>query len=108
MSRRRRRSPKRHTVHTQNARYSISQYSRGTRGTPPESTASKSWIEKWEREREKYIRLGIPLSKLRERIIRHKASLILSREFGEDPEAFKERRGLKEYYEWDLNLINKN
>ena len=62
--------------------------------------ASESWIAKWEAELEKYKRLNIPLSRLKERIISHKASLILGREFGEDVESYLERRGLTDYYEW--------
>lgn len=63
---------------------------------------SETWIEKWEVERLKYERLGLPLSKLEDRIIKHKASLILGREFGESVEDFKKRRGLEKYYAWSL------
>lgn len=66
----------------------------------PDGTPSARWIANWEAEREKYRRLNLPISRLKARITRHKASLILGREFGEDPEAFKERRGLTEYYKW--------
>jgi predicted nucleic acid-binding Zn-ribbon protein len=68
-----------------------------------ESSKSKVWIDKWEKERENYIKRGKPLSHLEERIVRHKASLILGRNFGEDPEAYKRRMGLTEYYDWKLD-----
>jgi len=61
---------------------------------------SETWIKKWTDEKAKYERLGLPLSKLRDRIIKHKASLFLGREFGESGEDFKNRRGLVEYYDW--------
>jgi len=66
----------------------------------PSAGASETWIAKWEAEREKYKRLNLPISRLKDRIIRHKASLILDREFGEDPESYLERRGLTDYYKW--------
>jgi len=66
---------------------------------------SESWIKKWTDEKAKYERLNLPLSKLKERIIRHKASMILGRDFGESVEDYLERRGLTEYHKWDLFAI---
>ena len=65
---------------------------------------SQIWISHWEEMKEKYIRLGTPLSELKTRIIRHKASLTLGRDFGENTETYQKRKGLTEYYEWDLIL----
>lgn len=61
---------------------------------------SESWIQKWENERLKYERLGLPLSKLKDRIIRHKCSIVLGRDFGENIESYLERRGLMKYKNW--------
>ena len=69
---------------------------------------SETWIEKWENERAKYKRLGLPLSRFQDRITRHKASLILGRDFGETVDNYIERRGLTEYfYNWNLRVEDK-
>lgn len=68
--------------------------------TKSNTTPSQNWINHWEEQRLKYIRLGKPLTELKARIIRHKSSLLLGREFGENADSFKKRRGLTEYYEW--------
>ena len=108
-----RKRPVKHTVHTRHPKYNVPDYLRGKGscgGIPvmdgsgsgvrniPES--SQNWINKWLSEKEKYERLGTPLSKLKMRISRHRANLILGRDFGESVDSFLERRGLKEYYQW--------
>ncbi len=67
------------------------------------SKSSQVWINKWEQERIEYVKRGKPLSKLNDRIIRHKASLALGKEFGESSEDYQKRKGLTEYYAWKLD-----
>jgi len=43
------------------------------------NSESEKWINHWLELKEKYIRLGKPLSELNDRIIRHKASQCLGR-----------------------------
>ena len=62
--------------------------------------ASESWILKWREEEKKYKRLGIPLKKLDDRIVRHKASQVIGREFGEDVQAYLKRKQLTKYHQW--------
>lgn len=65
-------------------------------------TKSDMWIEQWNDERKKYIRLKKPLKKLDDRIKRHKASLVLGRNFGETLNAYLKRKGLRKYWDWGL------
>ena len=61
---------------------------------------SKNWIDHWLELKAKYERLGKPLDELKARIIRHKASQTLGRDFGESTETFFERKGLTDYRNW--------
>ena len=63
---------------------------------------SNGWINQWLDEKKKYERLGKPLRDLNDRIIRHKASLMLGRNFGEKPDVYLKRKGLTKYYHWSL------
>lgn len=64
------------------------------------NSESEKWINHWLELKEKYIRLGKPLSELNDRIIRHKASQCLGRGFGESVESYYNRTGLTEYHKW--------
>ncbi len=66
----------------------------------PIAKESAMWIATWERRRADWKRFNKPISEMKDAIISHKSSLILGREFGEDPDAYIERRGLTDYYKW--------
>lgn len=61
---------------------------------------SQNWINHWLDMKAKYERLNKPLDELKQRIIRHKASQTLGREFGESPEEYFKRKGLTDYHNW--------
>jgi hypothetical protein len=57
------------------------------------------WIEYWKKKREIRVRIGKGPD-ISEDVVRHKASLVLGRDFGEDMDSYLKRKNLKKYMDW--------
>jgi hypothetical protein len=58
------------------------------------------WINYMKKKKEVMIKMGKSETAFRETVAAHKASLIIGKDFGEEPETYLKRRNLKKYWAW--------